>query len=162
MRPSGKPKSIDIDNTHSLFKGTPYENESFALTFDLGFEATVRNSIKSSIAVSKVMSEEEKASNPTLYNGLVNAYSQGKYFFIAGITDWTGFEDINGNELECTDANKESYVDDVGYNDFFEIVSKIVAEARKPSQEEVAVDEGLGISSNGSNGTIEEAAGELE
>ena len=155
MRPSGKPKSIDIDNTNPLFKGTKYENESFALTFDISKDATIRNSVKATIAAQEILSKEEKAKYPALAGSLTNALSQGKYFFISGITAWVGFGDEEGNDIECTDANVESYVDDVGYSDFFEIVDKIIVEAKKPTKEEEVLDEGLEVSSDGSSGIIE-------
>ncbi len=162
MKPSGIAKSIDIDNTNPLFKGTPYEGESFALTFDISKNAMIRNSVKATIGAYEIVSEEEKEKYPALTGRLSDALSIGKYFFVSGITAWAGFEDINGVELECTDTNVEGYVDDIGYNDFFEIVAKIVVEAKKPTKEEAVLDEGLEVSSNGSDGTTEEAAGALE
>ena len=158
LRPSGKKSTIEVDSSHSLFVGTQYADSDFALTLDISQDALFNALIKATLEANRRLN---KADNPDLYNGIVNAYVDSKYRIICGIKDWAGFEDYDGNELECSEENVIERVGDIGYEEFFQIIRKIMVEGNAPTKEEVALDEGLESSENTSGGTTAQETEEL-
>lgn len=174
LAPSGLKSVFEVDNTHPLFKGTEYENQDFMLTIDVNdwyFKSTLRASLRAERELGTPPPLEDgeveditgaAGMHRHLYNRTVSYYAISKYKFVTTIKEWSGFVDENGEELDCTEANILKFVEDIGYQKFFDIIYRIIDEAGKKTPEEKIVDDALGNSSVGFDGTTEAPTAELE
>ena len=162
---------FEIDNGHPFFKGTEYENRVFGMSIDLynwQLKASIRAGIEAAIELGTPPQlkpgEVDDITTPEgmhryTYSKMVNAYAVTKYKFAVTIKDWYGFT-AGGVEQECNEENILKFLK--GDADFFDIVYKIMEVKGEKTAEEKVVDDALGNSLAGSDGTTEAPTEELE
>ena len=148
FKPSGMSTDITVDGTHERFKGTKYEDADFMVQMDTGFGTVVAASIKANKEAKTYLSKDDE-----MFNGIVNALVDSKYRVVCAIKDWDGFGDYNGADLPCTEENVMMYFKDPAYEEFFAILRLIILDGKKKTEEEEAIDEGLGEQETTSDGS---------
>lgn len=149
MRLSGQKPELTIDSSNVRFTGTPYEGEDFMLVMSTDTTSGLLSAVKA----------RKEANDRGLGQEGVVALAYGKYDILTPIKEWDGFEDENGQPLECNDDNKDKFFNDPVFADFWNIVRGIYQEetARKTDEEE-AIEEGLGESGITSDGSTDQVA----
>lgn len=140
---------ITLDGKSDLVKGTKYEGEEFLLTLKYGFEEEMDTAALASSEVKRKVGSDSDD-----FTMMFNLYALNKWKPICAIKEWYGFEDEDGEQLDCTSENILMFFEDSDYRDLFDIIGKALNQDNR-TDSEIEVDEASGEPSSGSDGSTD-------
>lgn len=152
-RLSGKKSEIVITSGHKVFEGTGYASPAWSITYSMLPHADMD-------AMMRAREEAEESGLGTVGTNLLYAT---KYAVIGPITDWDGFQDESGDELECSLEAKIEFYNDPMMREFWGLFAQALNEEKeKLTPKEEAINEGVGELLHTSAGSTDREAEELE
>ena len=150
IRLTGISDEITLESKDEIFANTKFKDYDFVIYLDIGFESLVDASIKANREAKTKLNQDDE-----MFGSVANAFVASKWSTLCAIQDWEGFEDYDGNPMECNDENKLKFFKEYRvYGELFEAIAKVIEAAKKPTKEDEAIEEGLGEPQVGSDGSI--------